>query len=196
MCTTLHPLIHRLERRRSSSKKLSRLDPTLSILHAHDAYEYKKSRRQRDDLYRYSHRQSASSAPVRPDEFDRVFYPDGSAFSYPHSHSKTMSSTTGTTMTGASTAVAGMDDWPLRSPLGWGNVLEATTTLRRDRKSEMSLTTDRARALEWMSSTSVFSPGVLQDWMGGEDEVWGDKGRSNERYGPDPWALRPLEEMD
>ncbi len=58
---------------------------------------------------------------------------------------------------------------------------------------------DRARALEWAGSTSVFSPGVLQDWMLMSDTGWwGDKEMglvADERFGPDPWALRPLEEM-
>ena len=77
-------------------------------------------------------------------------------------------------------------------------------------RSEVSF--ERARALEWAGSTSVFSPGVLQEWLIVSDGVaWEGEGdyagvfepdpwaleevdRAS-RFGPDPWGLRPIEEM-
>ena len=59
-------------------------------------------------------------------------------------------------------------------------------------RSEVSL--PRARALEWAGSTSVFSPGVLQDWKVLARGEWDDEDGYSVCWGPDPWALPPIED--
>ena len=195
MGTTILPpqlFIHRLERRRSThphnhplTEKLHRLDPTVwlapAVLRAHDAHEYRKDRRLREDIYRSHHQQqrrrAEEQARVHRDGYrdNRVFYSEGGGGGGAFSHAKTMSSTTGTASTGTMVVGAPMTEvWRPSSPMGWESVVGGVS-LRRSRKSEMSLN-DRARALEWMGSTSVFSPGVLQDWMlVSDDELWEEK---------------------
>lgn len=57
---------------------------------------------------------------------------------------------------------------------------------------EMNL--PRAKALEWAGSTSVFSPGLLQDWMLAGGEEYDDEKDHSVASGPDPWALPPIED--
>ena len=90
-----------------------------------------------------------------------------------------------------------MEVWATSEKLEWESVREATS-LGRNRKSEMSLN-ERARALEWAGTTSVFSPGVLQEWMvfgdSGRGTDWEARGFADDRFEKDPWALRPMEEI-
>ena len=76
--------------------------------------------------------------------------------------------------------------------------MTTSTTLTPGRASAIGprseLTLPRAKVLEWAGNTSVFSPGVLQEWM----MVGGGGGDDEEIYsaalGPDPWAWPPIED--
>ena len=194
--------LHYLERRSSHlarapyqqhrpvKQKLSdaamRLNPTTwvapAILRAHDVHEYKKDRQKVEEQYQ-SYRHGYLSR-----ETGYYGSEDGALATGPWASPRTgtMTMTSSTLM--PSTARA--------SAVGIHN--------------EMVI--ERARALEWASSTSVFSPGVLQDWMTVSDGMdWDHEGANTEsfkpdpwllhevehtsRFGLDPWALRPMDEM-
>ena len=194
--------LHYLERRSSHlatapyqqhrpvKQKLSdaamRLDPTTwvapAILRAHDVHEYKKDRRKVEEQYRSYRHEQVSRSKGYSKGENSGF--DTDASTSPTTGTMTMTSSTMVPSSGRASAIGA--------------------------RGEMSF--ERARALEWAGSTSVFSPGVLQEWMIVSDGMdWGrEDGNANSfepdpwalhegdytcRFGPDPWALRPMEEM-
>lgn len=70
--------------------------------------------------------------------------------------------------------------------------MTTTSTLVPGRASALSL--PRARVLEWAGTTSIVSPGVLQEWMLVGGEEGDDEEGYSEALGPDPWALPPIED--
>lgn len=138
---------------------------TPAILRAHDAHEYKKDRKRLEQQYE-AHRHEQSLK--RRDNYHPGEYEDG--FPPPPASFRTVTMSSSSTLT----AVPGR-----ASAVGV--------------RSEMCL--PRARALEWAGTTSVFSPGVLQEWMmmdGGLKDYEDDYEMT---FGPDPWALPPIEDF-